>query len=37
MTNKYYIEPKLKELSIYLERGFAASLEDPEYNPETPW
>lgn len=37
MNKYFYYPPKMKSLSLKLERGFATSLENPETNPEIDW
>lgn len=32
-----YLTPVIKLCTAYLERGFALSLENPEYDPEQDW
>lgn len=37
MKNLFYSAPAVREMQLKIERGFAASLEDPENDPEIEW
>lgn len=37
MEKLFYIAPIVRELPLKIERGFAASLEDPVTDPEIGW
>lgn len=37
MKKYTYNEPKMRVVTLSLERGFATSLENPETNPEIDW